>query len=79
MLKNNKKTIYLMGGFGNVLFQINYGYFLSTQGYDKDTSKINKARIKKGKYIEGTNYVIMEQTLSSGSLIPKTTYEKVAV
>jgi len=29
----NSKTIYLMGGFGNVLFQINYGYFLMSRGY----------------------------------------------
>lgn len=47
------------------------------QDYDKDTSEINKARIKKGKYIDNTNYVSMEQTLSSGSLIPKNTYELV--
>lgn len=47
------------------------------QDYDKDTSKLNEARIKKGVYIENTNYVFMEQTLSSGSLIPKNTYELV--
>jgi hypothetical protein len=30
-----KKTIYLMGGFGNVLFQLNYGYYLQEhKGYD---------------------------------------------
>jgi len=47
------------------------------QDYDKDTQKINKGRIKKGLYIEDTNYVFMDQTLSSGSLIPKKTYDKI--
>ena len=47
------------------------------QDYDKDTQKINKGRISKGTYIENTNYVFMEQTLSSGSLIPKKTYDKI--
>lgn len=45
------------------------------QDFDKDTSLVNEARVKKGVYIVGTNYVAMEQTLSSGSLIPKKTYE----
>lgn len=47
------------------------------QDYDKETQKINKGRISKGTYIEDTNYVFMNQTLSSGSLIPKRTYEKI--
>lgn len=47
------------------------------QDYDKDTQKINKGRVKKGTYIKDTNYVSMEQTLSSGSLIPKATYEAI--
>ncbi len=47
------------------------------QDYDKETQKINKGRISKGTYIEDTNYVFMNQTLSSGSLIPKKTYEKI--
>ena len=45
------------------------------QDFDKDTKELNKARVKKGKYIEDTNYVSLEQTLSSGSLIPKNIYE----
>jgi hypothetical protein len=32
-LFNKDKTIYLMGGFGNVLFQINYAYNLRDQGF----------------------------------------------
>jgi rhamnosyltransferase len=47
------------------------------QDYDKETQKINKGRISKGTYIEDTNYVFMNQTLSSGSLIPKKTYKKI--
>jgi hypothetical protein len=38
-MKNNK-TIYLMGGFGNVLFQINYGYFLIKKGYEVEFATI---------------------------------------
>jgi rhamnosyltransferase len=44
------------------------------QDYDKDSKKLNKARLRKGSYIEGTNYVSVEQTLSSGSLISKEVY-----
>jgi rhamnosyltransferase len=44
------------------------------QDFDKDTKELNKARLKKGKYIEDTNFVSLEQTLSSGSLIPKDVY-----
>lgn len=47
------------------------------QDFDKDTKELNKARLKKGKYIEDTNYVSLEQTLSSGSLISKKVYELV--
>ena len=47
------------------------------QDYDKDTKELNKARLKKGTFIEDTNYVSLEQTLSSGSLIPKYVYEVV--
>jgi rhamnosyltransferase len=45
------------------------------QDFDKDTKELNKARLKKGKYIEDTNFVSLEQTLSSGSLIPKDVYQ----
>ena len=47
------------------------------QDYDKDTKELNKARLKKGTFIEDTNYVSLEQTLSSGSLVPKYVYEVV--
>lgn len=47
---------------------------VGSQDFDKDTLEVNKARLKKGICIYNTNYVIMEQTLSSGSLIPKDTY-----
>lgn len=47
------------------------------QDYDKDSLKLNKARLKKGSYIEGTNYVSVEQTLSSGSLISKEVYNTI--
>jgi hypothetical protein len=38
-MKKNK-TIYLMGGSGNVFFQINYGYFLIEKGYKVKFSTI---------------------------------------
>lgn len=47
------------------------------QDYDKDTKELNKARLKKGSIIDNTNYVSLEQTLSSGSLIPKHVYSMV--
>jgi len=50
---------------------------IGSQDFDKDTKELNKARLKKGKYIEDTNYVSLEQTLSSGSLISKKIYELV--
>lgn len=50
---------------------------IGPQDFDKDTKELNKARLKKGKYIEDTNYVSLEQTLSSGSLISKKIYELV--
>ena len=56
----------------------NKGYkvgLVGPQDYDKDTKELNKARLKKGTFIEGTNYVSLEQTLSSGSLIPKHVYD----
>lgn len=50
---------------------------IGPQDFDKDTKELNKARLRKGKYIEDTNYVSLEQTLSSGSLISKKVYELV--
>ncbi|HOA64181.1 MAG TPA: glycosyltransferase family 2 protein [Bacilli bacterium] len=47
------------------------------QDYDKDSKEINKARVRKGTYIDGTNYVSLEQTLSSGSLISKNVYDMI--
>jgi rhamnosyltransferase len=47
------------------------------QDFDKDTKELNKARLKKGNYIEGTNFVSLEQTLSSGSLVSKDVYDAV--
>jgi rhamnosyltransferase len=52
----------------------NKGYkigLVGPQDFDKDTKELNKARLKKGNFIDDTNYVSLEQTLSSGSLIPK--------
>jgi len=52
----------------------NKGYkigLVGPQDFDKDTKEFNTARLKKGTFIESTNYVSLEQTLSSGSLIPK--------
>jgi rhamnosyltransferase len=47
------------------------------QDFDKDTKELNKARLKKGTYIEDTECVSLEHTLSSGSLIPKYVYDTV--
>lgn len=33
-MSNTKKTVYLMGGLGNVLFQINYAHNLKDRGFD---------------------------------------------
>lgn len=56
----------------------NKGYkigLVGPQDFDKDTKELNTARLKKGTCIENTNYVSLEQTLSSGSLIPKPVYD----
>lgn len=45
------------------------------QDYDKYTNKINSARLNKGKAIDGTPYKIVQETLSSGSLLPKSVYD----
>ncbi|NGZ15546.1 glycosyltransferase family 2 protein [Vibrio aestuarianus] len=47
------------------------------QDFDKDTSQLNKARLKRGERIGNTPYISVESTLSSGSLIPKKIYELV--
>lgn len=43
--------------------------------YDKVTNEVDEARIIKGNTIEGTNYTIINATISSASLIPKTAYD----
>jgi len=58
----------------------NKGYrvgLVGPQDFDKDTNELNKARLKKGDFIEDMNCVSLEQTLSSGSLIPKKVYDTI--
>lgn len=50
---------------------------IGPQDFDKVTKELNRARLEKGKKIENTNCVIVKHTLSSGSLIPKETYDKI--
>ena len=33
-MKKERVNLWLMGGFGNVLFQMNYGYYLKSKGID---------------------------------------------
>lgn len=49
---------------------------VGVQDYDKITGHVNKARVKKGTAINDKYYDV-DSTLSSGSLIPKTAWEKV--
>ena len=48
---------------------------IGPQDFDKNTKEINRARLKKGKKIKNTSCVIVEHTLSSGSIIPKKAYD----
>ena len=50
---------------------------IGSQDYDKDSLKVSKPKIDKGIYLESKNYVQMNQVISSGTLIPKTTYETI--
>lgn len=47
------------------------------QMFNKSTSSLNHARLSKGKAIQGTPYKIVRESVSSGSLIPRSVYEKV--
>ncbi|WP_040476174.1 glycosyltransferase family 2 protein [Modicisalibacter luteus] len=47
---------------------------VGSQDYDKDTNELSVAKVKKGRVIEGTSYIKVDQVLSSGSLIPFSTY-----
>lgn len=61
----------------NELSSLGYNVgIVGPQDIDKDSLEINKARVKIGRNIEGTNCFIVEQTLSSGSLISKSAYDK---
>jgi rhamnosyltransferase len=48
---------------------------VGSQDYDKDTKKVSKAIINREDNIQNTNYSIVPDILSSGSLIPKLTYK----
>lgn len=48
---------------------------VGSQDYDKDTKEYSKAMINKEENIDGTNYAIVPDVLSSGSLIPKVIYD----
>ncbi|WP_255485516.1 glycosyltransferase family 2 protein [Cronobacter sp. JZ38] len=50
---------------------------VGAQDYDRFTGEVNKARVKKGKPLYKNYYYTVDSTLSSGSLIPKTAWEKV--
>ena len=45
--------------------------------YDKITGEVNRARVNKGVSIFSGKYSLVDSTLSSGSLIPKKSYNKV--
>jgi rhamnosyltransferase len=58
----------------------NRGYNIGLVGpidFDKDSKVLNKDWIKKGNRLDSPNYVFVDQTLSSGSLIPKKAYETI--
>lgn len=50
---------------------------IGSQDYDKDSKEYSKAIITKEENIEGTNYSIVPDILSSGSLISKSIYDLV--
>ena len=58
------------------------GYRIGLVGsvnYDKDSLKVSKPKVDKGIFIENESYVRINQVISSGSLIPKKTYELIGV
>ena len=50
---------------------------VGVQDFDNRTSRLNRARLNKGRKIPGTNFKLVSETLSSGSLIPRQAYEVV--
>lgn len=55
---------------------INVG-LVGIQMFDESTSQPRHARLSKGKPVENTPYRIVRETVSSGSLIPKSVYREV--
>ncbi len=57
-----------------------HGYkvgLVGAQDFDKFTQAVSRPRVNKGKVICGTDYVVVSEVLSSGSLIPKAAYDAV--
>lgn len=57
-----------------------HGYkvgLVGSQDFDKYTQAVSRPRVNKGKVVPGTDYVIVSEILSSGSLIPKAAYDAV--
>lgn len=50
---------------------------IGSQDIDRDTLLLSEAKFNKGKGIAGTKLVQVSEVLSSGSLIPRSTYEQV--
>lgn len=50
---------------------------VGSQDFDKDTMKKSEPRLNKGKKTKNKNYLLVDSILSSGSLIPHSTYMKV--
>lgn len=55
---------------------VNVG-LVGIQMFNKSTSSLNHARLSKGKAIKGTPYRIVSESVSSGSLIPRSVYQEV--
>lgn len=50
---------------------------IGSQDIDRDTKVVSNARFNKGKKISGTDLLHVSEVLSSGSLIPKSTFDQV--
>lgn len=50
---------------------------VGSQDYDKDTKDLSQPKIDKGSFLEKESYIKINQVISSGSLIPKSTYDLV--
>ncbi len=60
----------------NDLIMKNYKVGLvCSQNFDKDSLVVSKPRINKGIFLENEKYIQINQVISSGTLIPKKTYE----